>query len=209
MYLAVFYLLTNREMGLYLCYKQRLYQKFIADNMLDDHYGRACQGDEEAENELFKHLLVRFRFIARRKIKGNEAEDVVQKALKSILGNYKTVAFRISFWAWAYGVLQNKIKDYFKDKNQEEDKFVSLSEVENLLIDPPPEIDPEFERKLVNCLKQIMKYNIDYARALNLTYQGYKAGDIARKLKVNINNLYVILHRARAMIDLCLKKGKI
>lgn len=170
--------------------------------MLDDLYRRAYEGDEGTERQLFKHLFERFvRFIRhnyRSTIGEQDAQDIAQEACITVLKKYKTEKITKSFSHWSYGVLKNKILNH-------------LSKRPPVMIDPPSNspIDYDLRRRLLACLKQIMKHNILYARALNLIHQGYKANEIAQKLKVNISNLYVILHRARAMLDICLKKGKI
>jgi DNA-directed RNA polymerase specialized sigma24 family protein len=67
--------------------------------------------------------------------------------------------------------------------------------------------DPRFERQLLECLRKVGRHNNNFARALNLNYQGYSTEEICDRLKLTKVNFYSILSRARSMLDLCLKKG--
>lgn len=171
--------------------------------MLDDLYRRACQGDEGAETQLLKYLFERFlrimRHNYRNRIDDQDAQDIAQEACITVSKKYKTEQFTKNFSSWSYGVLKNKIRNYLGEPKPP------------VIIDMPSThpIDYDLRKKLLVCFRQVMKRNIYYARALNLSYQGYKACEIAQKLKIKINNLYVILNRGRTMLDLCLKKGKI
>jgi RNA polymerase sigma factor (sigma-70 family) len=179
------------------------------NNLLDNLLLKAKSGDARAEDELMQYLSVRFVMIAKHNIGRGAAEDIAQEACLTIVKKYKTETYTKSFQAWAYGVLKMKIKAHIADLIRERDRIVS--ELESYKCQPiqPPEIDPDLRRRLAKCFKQIMRQNIPYARALNLAYHGYKAPEIAVKLKVNVNNLYVILSRGRSMLDLCLKRGTI
>jgi DNA-directed RNA polymerase specialized sigma24 family protein len=181
------------------------------DTQLAVLVAKAQEGDKRAENELFQLLLVRFRYIARRKIKGDrdEIEELVQKALVTINEKYKTVIYETSFQAWAYGVLKMKLKAYLHAIAINKDKFVRESEAKKLPIDPPKDLDPLLERKLRECLKQVRQHNINYARAVNLAARGYKAPEMANRLKVNIAHLYVVLNRGRSLLKACMEKGGI
>ena len=168
-----------------------------------------CAGDKNAEEELFSLLAVRFQLIAHHKIwNQKDAEDVVQNALLTVVREYQSTLISVSFAAWAYKVLDNKILSYIKCRKQ---NLVDLVE------DPPEPIaesgdataDQLLRMKLLGCVRKVRKAHAKYGRAVLLHFQGYSAKEICKLLEVTPQNFYMILSRARAMLKLCLETGEI
>jgi RNA polymerase sigma-70 factor (ECF subfamily) len=175
--------------------------------MLDELLIKAQNGSSEAEKEIFQHLFVRFKHIAKRRIGIEECEDLAQEACKIVLEKYKNTTFEISFERWAYGVLKNVIGNYIQKVLGKKHESTAQMEEYQKLRSENEESFHDLRRQLLICLKKIMKKGSKYARAINLIYQGYKTDDISRRLGVTPNNLYVILNRARNMMKECLEKG--
>jgi RNA polymerase sigma factor (sigma-70 family) len=174
-------------------------------NML---YRNALAGDKESAEELFEFLSARFGSFAHQRIwNDKDAEEVVQDALAVIFREFRTVAITTSFSAWAYKVLDNRILDYIKTKQR------NASRLEKLAGDPAgalqhlADIDPELKRTLIRCLQKLGRANQQYARALNLMYQGYETDDICRRMNLKRSTLYSHLSRARSLLLACLKGG--
>lgn len=169
---------------------------------------RAIEGDESAENELFKYLAVRFRVFARQWIMDRPAlDDIVQESCIIVLKKYKTETFTTSFEAWAYGILRNNVRRYFQVlKAQKATSDMDAMEHQPVQGLSQP-LDPVMEHQLSQCLKRIIAVNRRYARILNLVHQGYTIDEICDRLKMNRGNLYVTLYRARAMLKACLDKS--
>jgi RNA polymerase sigma-70 factor (ECF subfamily) len=170
----------------------------------------AIAGNKAAEEEIFHRLSARFGLFARQRMGDCEAAaDVAQEACVTVLEKYKTETFTSGFEAWAYGVLRRKIRNYFSRLPRREvavspETFESLSGSGGTT-----PVDSELEQDLVRCLRRMLNVNSRYARILNLTYQGYKAEEISRRLGVSRNNLYVMLNRARSLLKACLQMGKV
>jgi RNA polymerase sigma factor (sigma-70 family) len=176
------------------------------DNFLD----RARQGDKESERQLFEHLHVRFMVFARHRIGEREdAEDVAEEALKIVFEKYKTMAFEKSFESWAYGILMNVVKRYYEKKQRENDVFDRTSELEEQSITHSPRWDPLELMTLIDCLRQIFKRNQRYALVLRLSRKGYDTAYICKRLKIKRNYFYVMLDRARRMLESCMEGGQI
>jgi len=174
------------------------------DDSLDDLLARAKTGDNEAEGQLIRHLLVRFVTFAKRKVGGKEAaEDIAQNACVTVLEKYKTVAFTESLSAWAYGVLRNKIGNYLQDKGRDALKVRWDSAGDCPSVPPSQEV----RRRLIHCFRLLVRRHQHYARVLNLVHQGYKTAEICAKVKITPNNLYVMLNRARRLLKKCMKTG--
>jgi DNA-directed RNA polymerase specialized sigma24 family protein len=166
---------------------------------------KAMAGDKLAEKKIFSHLLVRFTYLAGRRVGKDHSEDLAQEACKTILEKYKTEKFSVSFAAWAYGVLRMKIGNYLSTKKRFSERQKSFDGVE--LFPEPAGINPNLVQMLIKCLRKIAKNHMNYARVLNFSYQGYDTGAICRKLNIKANYYYVILNRGRKMLDECLREG--
>jgi len=65
--------------------------------------------------------------------------------------------------------------------------------------------NPNLRIKLLSCLSKITGANRRHARILNLSYQGFLADEICEKMSLTKNSFYIVLHRARKALELCLK----
>lgn len=172
---------------------------------VNEAYRDAKEGDNTAEEQLCVQLLVSFRVIVQRRIWNRaDSEDIVQMALITILDKYKTTEIRSSFAAWAHKVLTNKMLDYVKLKQIRARKMDEFVGQRGLLHVPPP--DPNLKARIRGCFARINRSHKQYARILNLRFQGYSAEEICKTLKITRNNLYVSLSRARAMLRACLDR---
>lgn len=177
-------------------------------NDIESLYQSTVNGDKSAADRLFSELFLRFRIIVRKRIwKEDDAEDVVQEALKDISANYRTAKLQSPFAAWAYKVLLHKVWNYYRDKKMQSKRFVPLDELDIQGEGWVP--DPTLEHELKKCLQKLIRVNARYARILVLIYQGFSSGEICRKMEISKANCYAILSRARSMIKLCMQKGDI
>ena len=126
----------------------------------------------------------------------------MQDALAVVAQKYKEISFGSSFAGWAHNVLRNTILSYAQTKGTrarlQPQVLASMAPSENY--DP----DDQFVRSVLRCLEQVARTNRRFARTLNLSYQGYTAAEIAAKLEMRIDYLYVVLARARSMLEGCL-----
>ncbi len=168
----------------------------------------ARTGDKMAQEKLFQHLSDSFLIFAQHNTwNKSDAEEIVQDTLMTITSKYREIEFEISFSAWAYQVLENKLKSFFRTKTGRANKDKLLSDkLEASAMWIP---DPSLQRKLRNCLQIIGKYGNQYARVINFSYLGFETGEICRKLNTTPSNIYNILSRARRMLRHCLDKGEI
>ena len=175
---------------------------------INDLYEKTRAGDEDAEHRLFHILFVRFQsFVHHRISDRDDCNDIVQSAIMTISSELRKVEIQSSFAAWAYKILDNKILGYIKSKRIKAGREQYLSE--EIAGGSLLETNPLLESQIINCLRKIAKVNPRYTRILNLHFQGYTNVEICKKLNIAINNAYVILSRARSMLQLCLEKGDI
>jgi RNA polymerase sigma factor (sigma-70 family) len=176
---------------------------------MNELLAKAKSGDKKAEKELFQYLFVRFKSLAKRRIGEGEGEDIAQEACLTVLQKYKTETFTKGFEAWAYGVLKMKIGNYMQGQMVKQKSLAPESEADQIEKISSPEPDYALKRKLIDCLKQLAKFNRLYIRVLNFIHQGYKTDEICQRLRIKANNFYVLLNRGRRHLRTCLETGRI
>ncbi len=171
-------------------------------------YREILAGEPAAEARLFRFLDVSFRmFVRHRIVNAQDREEVVQDALATIAAKYMSVQIETSFAGWAHKVLSNKILDYYKSKRVRAERQVAIEVAETF--PGSPAVRPELKKRLLACLRKLHGVNCLHARVLNLHYQGYTTEEICSKLSISSGNLYVMLSRARTLLQLCLEKGDV
>ncbi|MEE9442493.1 MAG: RNA polymerase sigma factor [candidate division Zixibacteria bacterium] len=169
-------------------------------------YNQVRRGDATKEKHLFQLLSDKFLYFALHRIWDKaDAEEIVQNALMTIHKEYIKIDFKVSFAAWAYKVLNNKILDYIQTKRRR-GSLMRDAIRDNRLPRPAPLVEnPELKRRLLFCLEKIGRRNIRYARILNLHYQGFSTTEICEKIKLTKRVFYTSLFRARTLLVSCLK----
>ena len=168
----------------------------------------ARKGEIDSERKLFELLTVRFRYLATLRLRNStEAEEVAQEALIVISKEYRKIAIETSFAAWAIKVLDYRILNRLRSKTKK--KIESGIKPEDIPDRGSENPNPDLKRRLLDSLRKISDTNPRYARILNLHYQGYTTDEICERLGITPGNFYVILSRARSLLQICLKTGKV
>ncbi len=166
---------------------------------------QARNGDKAAVERLFEALTARFRLFARQRVYDrDEAEEIVQEALKVVFEKYTEIEFQTSFAGWAYAVLTNKILSAGRTRKRRQDKLELLTAEASTRMAG----DGSLEARLLECFKKLNRVNNRYARILNLHHQGYSVPEICGRLEVTRSNLYTILCRARSLLERCLNEDE-
>jgi len=82
---------------------------------LDDLASLARSGDRRAEEGLFDYLRVSFLAVAKRRVRQDDLEDVVQDALRVILDKYREREER-GLLSWSFAVLRNVIGNHYQKR---------------------------------------------------------------------------------------------
>ena len=163
----------------------------------------ARNGNQEAEEKLFKELFVRFKYIAKRRIGQEECEDLAQEACMTVLQKYKTENFTIGFIQWAHGVLKMKIGNHLQSLKRPSGQSEEF--LDDYALHSARTNNPDLKRFLHDCLSELVKSYAQYAKVVNLTYKGYSSQEISAKLNITVNNYYVVLSRGRSLLKGCLE----
>lgn len=90
----------------------------IADQPLDQIAALARSGDGAAETALFESLRVRFLDVAKRRVRTDDIEDVVQESLRIIHLKYRQTDPQTRVLTWAMVVLRNVIGNYYQKRKR-------------------------------------------------------------------------------------------
>ncbi len=192
------------------------------------HFGSVMNTDssanwmQEAELADLRHDLLRF---ARLQVRDAAmAEDIVQEALVAAYTNRDKFSGRAQVKTWVFSILRNKIIDYFRTNSRRPEQSLtrddgSEAEINELFDDkghwnsgqqPTKWGDPEsslanqqFWEIFEICLNAM---NEGTARVFGMReLLGLETSEICQQLNMSENNCWVILHRARAKLRLCLE----
>jgi len=151
------------------------------------------------------------------------AEDLVQETFLAALGNVQQYQGRSQEGTWLFGILKHKIMDAFRKKARKlEDEVEDLEQTMDRVLFredgnswrvPPAKwnLNPyqalerqEFVAILEKCIEYLSKgvWQVYTLREI----VGYSSQEVCDTLKIQPNNLWTRLHRARSSLRRCLEK---
>jgi len=151
------------------------------------------------------------------------AEDAVQEALAAALSNQKSFGNRAQLKTWVFAILKNKIVDIIRERIRSPGTTIAVDEIpedayDDLFNDgghwqddtrPSSWGDPEssfssqqFWRVFEICLTRLPE---NTARVFMMREMlGFDTEEICKELAISPTNCWVVLHRARMGLRLCL-----
>jgi RNA polymerase sigma-70 factor (TIGR02943 family) len=151
------------------------------------------------------------------------AEDAVQEALAAALSNQKSFANRAQLKTWVFGILKNKIVDIIRERIRSPGASHSVEEIPEHAYDdlfnengywqedarPSSWGNPEssfssqqFWQVFEICLTRLPE---NTARVFMMREMlGFETEEICKELSISPTNCWVVLHRARMGLRLCL-----
>ncbi|MFN8059158.1 MAG: sigma-70 family RNA polymerase sigma factor [Vicinamibacterales bacterium] len=164
---------------------------------------------------LFRYALVRVR-------DESVAEELVQDTFVAALQAQDTFAERSSPRTWLVGILKHKIMDHFRRVSRDRPSVTPEADRDRQLFetgtrnwdhdigpadwgsDPELAVQREqFWRVLQRCLGELPP-RLSMAFTMR-EVDGLETGELCKVLDVTTTNLWVMLHRARAHLRLCLE----
>ncbi len=172
---------------------------------------------DEHGDYLYRYALVRVRT-------AEVAQDLVQEAFLAALKAHQNFAGRSSERTWLFGILKNKIVDYYRKLGREtsftdmeflsdefSEKFVDGGWIHS---DAPKEWKPDpdvvvhrsdFWMTMNSCLGKIPDRVAKVFMLREMDELSTK--EICKSLSITDSNLWVMLHRARMALRECLEKN--
>jgi len=180
------------------------------DNDIQRLAGEIKKGDKKSEKALFNILIVRFQYLAKKRIKGEDARDIAMEACQTVIEKYDSINFEDErFEFWALKILRNKIGNYLQKKKTMANNLGVRIDSEYVPMVENRASKPELKLTIEQCLRKIIEGFPKYARVLNLVHLGYKTDEICERMQIKSSYYYVLLQRCRAMMAKCLDEGAI
>jgi len=188
--------------------------------------GATSQPLVDPERWVREHGDVLFGFVAMRVRDRAIAQDLVQETFLAALKAKEGFAGRSSERAWLFGILRNKLTDYYRRQARE----VPLTDFESVVPEEKgafaesgvgkdgwingagpkawetPEqvlVSKEFQETLKRCLSRLPDSTAQVFSMREI--DGVSSDEICKELGISPNNLWVMLHRARLGLRQCLE----
>jgi RNA polymerase sigma-70 factor (ECF subfamily) len=175
--------------------------------------------DFRAELEALRPYLLRYASLQLRN--PDAAEDVVQETLLAALSMQASFEGRASLRTWATGILKHKIIDAIRRASREQALQAGEEDLADFdaLFDesghwqerPSPWDDPDgalhqkqFLAALEACLKGLPARTSQVF--MMREHMGFETAEICKELGLTSTHCWVLLHRARMALRLCLEK---
>ncbi len=183
----------------------------------------AARGEKKAETALFSSLRERFLAVAKRRVREDELEDVVQDALRIALTRYAERPGAGPVLPWGLTVLRNVIGNRYQARRREEG-HVELNE-EALVVDSPgylagvgenPLADhfgEQLRARVADAIRELGREHSRCAGIFRRILEGLDCDETPDEISrgametlqagepgVSRGNFYVVLHRCRARL---------
>ena len=150
------------------------------------------------------------------------AQDLVQDTFLAALKAMKNFKGEASERTWLISILKRKIIDYYRkinsNKGKAEVRITSNNDsetegdwLEERVADPFDKTaedtmqNTELGEAILNCLSKLPEKQSEVFRMKSI--EGIETEDICNELNITASNLWVIIHRARTAMALCLKEN--
>ena len=132
-----------------------------------------------------------------------EAEDLFQDIFLVVTDKARHYKEGTNFLGWVFTIARFKIIERNR-KTQRRQKLLS-SEVAEVLLKDAPEVQSELLQIKINAMQNCMKILAPNARAIvNMRYfENLKPSEIAKKMNMEVNKIYLVLTRSRSLLRKC------
>lgn len=162
---------------------------------------KAQHGDKDALEKIYRHYFkIVYQYVYSKINHLHDTQEVVSDIFLSLITNLKKYKGQSNFKNFIFGIIKNKLNDYFRRKYNYAD-YVQQSYLENdyfYNIAEPEEKIYSKKGKLIKLVKNILSLlKPKYARVLKLRFlENYSVKETAQAMGITVNNVKVLQHRA-------------
>lgn len=172
-----------------------------AEQASDEELARRMNtGDDGAFEVLYERYVQKiYAFVVRRVGHAQTAEDLVSDVFMKAFAHRFSFIWRTSFSAWIYRIATNRITDHYRTKRPTDELDEERQEAPG-----PPSLPHEADLSLLGRELENVIEKLHERERLAVTMKFYAEctnEEIAKALKVTLNNAGVILHRALAKCE--------
>lgn len=192
----------------------------LAPLSLDALRRRALAGDRTAETALFAELRVRFLMLAKRRVRPDHAEDVVQEALGIVLRKYRRLPPERGILVWSLTILRNVVGNYYQGRHRDAGQTVRVADWRHTVETRGAAADPfdrvaaaediaRLETAIAELARAAPRCGVVFACLLRSIEQGGAPREVSARALAMVqaelpdltrNAFYVSLHRCRARL---------
>ncbi len=168
-------------------------------------YKQYLTGDEEAfEKLVIRHKNSMMYFISRYTKNIQIAEDISQDVFVYLLINKNQYDLKYSFKTYLYMIAKCRAINYLK----REKRVIPIDDTTNIYVEDETLEETIFkDEKARNLRKVINQLKPDYQAVIYLTsFEGLKYKEVAKIMDKNINQIKVLINRAKKKIRILLEK---
>lgn len=187
----------------------------LEDIPFDDLCARAVGEDREAEAHLFERLRVRFLQVAKRRVREEDREDVVQEGLRIAHSKYRQRTVPDGFLPWSFAILRNVVGNYYKRRSGQP-AHVPFEEATGARAPEPPPDLADLDRALRHLARSHPRCGAIFRGILESLDEGGGAREVsgrvlqrAQREEPNLtpDAFYVRLHRCRERLRALLEEN--
>lgn len=163
----------------------------------DEELVRAMQGgDDRAFDALYERYFQKiYTFVVRRVGHHQTAEDLVSDVFMKAFTHRQSFVWKTSFSAWIYRIATNRVTDHHRTRKPSEEFDETQHDQPSTVPHAPDEVDRDILRKKLETILEKLPERERIAVTMKF-YGECDNGEIAKALKVTVNNVGVIVHRA-------------
>lgn len=144
-------------------------------------------------------------FIASAVSNRHDVEDLLQDVAVAAIQDFHKFDPDTSFLRWTLAIARNRVLNYRRKKAM--NRHVFNTEVLDCLAEAAEKHDENMEDRLDALGECIARLQGKSARVLEMRYmRDEKPGDIAKRLGMTCNAVFVLLHRTRKALEKCIKR---
>ncbi len=168
-------------------------------------YKQYLKGDKTAFDKLvLRHKNNIIYFISRYTKNTQIAEDISQDVFVYLLVNKNQYDFKYSFKTYIYMIAKCRAINYLK----KEKRVISIRDEQNIYIEDNDLEEMVFKTEAKqNVIKVLNQLKPDYQAVIYLTsFEGLKYKEVAKIMNKNINQIKVLINRAKKKMKILLEK---
>lgn len=135
----------------------------------------------------------------------HDAEDLLQDVAETVAEKFSEYDPQHPFQPWVMAIARNKVGNHLR--KQARNRHVFDSDMLERLADAQEQVAPDYDERrqaLRHCMDQLTGRN---RQAIEMRYlREMSVDDIAKRMSMRNNAVFVLLHRIRAALAKCIKQ---
>jgi RNA polymerase sigma-70 factor (ECF subfamily) len=136
----------------------------------------------------------------------HDADDIIGQVAETIVTKFSEYDFRRPFIPWALGIARQRVLQYCDRRKNERNRFfdgATLDALAQAHQEIAEELSPRL-KALASCMEKVRGKGV---KVLQLHYiENMKADEIADRMSMSSNAVWVMLHRTREALSNCIEQ---